>query len=146
MPRYFTLQQAERLLPALKEQIEQAITLKRENQSAQKEIQRYNERVSRLGGVLIDRQELLRVRARMDATAMRLREVVESVQQTGILVKDLDIGLVDFPTLLGGREVMLCWRLGEEAIRYWHGAEEGYRGRKEIDQDFLADHRGDPEI
>jgi len=146
MPRYFTLEQAERLLPAVKGQIEQAVTLKKENESAQKELQRHNQRVANLGGVLIDRQELLRVRARMDATALRLREVVESVQQTGVLIKDLDIGLIDFPTLLGGREVMLCWRLGEEAIRYWHGAEEGYRGRKEIDEDFLAGHRGDPEI
>jgi len=146
MPRYFTLEQAESLLPAVKGQLEQAIKLKQESEGAQRELQRHNQRVASMGGMLIDRQELLRLRARMDATAMRLSEVVASVQQAGVLIKDLDIGLIDFPTLFGGREVMLCWRLGEEAIRFWHGAEEGYRGRKEIDADFLAGHRGDPEI
>jgi hypothetical protein len=55
-------------------------------------------------------------------------------------VKDLDIGLVDFPTVFRGVEVCLCWKLGEPRIGYWHGAEEGFRGRKPIDQDFLAHH------
>jgi hypothetical protein len=58
------------------------------------------------------------------------------------MVKDLDIGLIDFPTLFRGREVYLCWRMGETGIRYWHG-EEGFRGRKEIDRDFLDNHSAD---
>jgi hypothetical protein len=59
-------------------------------------------------------------------------------------VKDLDTGLVDFPTMYRGVEVCLCWKLGEGAIGYWHGVDEGFRGRKPIDQDFRDQHRGDP--
>jgi hypothetical protein len=58
-------------------------------------------------------------------------------------VKDLDIGLVDFPTTFNGVEVYLCWKLGEPGIEFWHGVEEGFRGRKPIDREFLENHRGD---
>jgi len=57
-------------------------------------------------------------------------------------VKDLDIGLVDFPTLFRGAEVYLCWRLGEPAIQFWHGVDEGFAKRKAIDQDFRDHHNG----
>jgi len=50
---------------------------------------------------------------------------------------------VDFPTLLRGDEVYLCWRLGEPCIGFWHGVDEGFRGRKPVDRDFLDNHRGD---
>jgi hypothetical protein len=61
----------------------------------------------------------------------------------GVLVKDLDIGLIDFLTHYQGREVCLCWKLGEERIRFWHGTGEGFAGRKPIDGEFLENHRGD---
>jgi hypothetical protein len=73
-----------------------------------------------------------------------LRRALEQAQETGGLVKDLDTGLVDFPTMYRGVEVCLCWKLGEGAIGYWHGVDEGFRGRKPIDQDFRDQHRGDP--
>jgi hypothetical protein len=93
--------------------------------------------------VMVDRDRALEARARRDDAAARLRECIEAVLETGCLVKDLDIGLVDFPTLLRGVEVYLCWKLGESGIAYWHGVDEGFRGRKAIDQDFLDHHQGD---
>ena len=66
------------------------------------------------------------------------------MQAIGCVVKDLDIGLIDFPTEFRGEEVYLCWKLGEPRIEFWHGVEEGFRGRKAIDQDFRDHHRGDP--
>ena len=65
--------------------------------------------------------------------ARAVKQAVEKVQEFGCLVKDLDIGLIDFPTLLKGEEVYLCWKLGEAGIRFWHGVQEGFRGRKPID-------------
>jgi hypothetical protein len=65
------------------------------------------------------------------------------IEQLGALVKDLDIGLLDFMARYEGRDVCLCWKLGEDAIRYWHGAEEGFRGRKEIDDEFREKHTGE---
>jgi len=66
------------------------------------------------------------------------------VQEIGCLIKDIDVGLVDFPTSLRGVEVYLCWKLGESGISFWHGVDEGFRGRKPIDKDFLDNHQGDP--
>ena len=67
---------------------------------------------------------------------------MERINNWGVQVKDLDTGLIDFPTLYKGREVLLCWKLGEERIAYWHGVEEGFRGRKAIDDEFREEHRG----
>jgi hypothetical protein len=50
----------------------------------------------------------------------------------GLLVKDLDEGLVDFPALRGDEEVLLCWRLGEEEVAFWHTPEDGFAGRKPL--------------
>ena len=62
---------------------------------------------------------------------------------TAALVKDLDIGLLDFMARYQGKDVCLCWKLGETGIHFWHGAEEGFRGRKEIDDAFRAHHSGE---
>ena len=84
-----------------------------------------------------------KTRNRRDAARPKLRAAIEKFQESGCLVKDLEKGLVDFPTLFRGEEVYLCWKLGEAYIEFWHGTHEGFRGRKAIDQDFLDHHRGD---
>jgi len=60
--------------------------------------------------------------------------VIEQVQEFGCVIKDLDMGLIDFPTLLRGVEVYLCWKLGEPTIAHWHGTSEGFASRKPIDE------------
>jgi hypothetical protein len=92
----------------------------------------------------VDRDRALAARERRETAGRRLKAILEEVQTVGCVVKDLDIGLVDFPTLLDGVEVCLCWKLGEPRIEYWHGLEEGFRGRKPIDENFLKHHHGDP--
>ncbi len=124
--------------------LEEALNLKAEYASAEEELQEFAQRVTVLGGSRVDRGRHLALRARRDGAAARLRETIEAVQSTGCLIKDLDLGLLDFPALYRGQEVYLCWRLGEPAIGYWHGVEEGFRGRKPIDDDFRRNHRGDP--
>ena len=96
-----------------------------------------------MGGVAVDRDRALDSRSRRDRATAELRSVIEEVQEIGCLIKDLDIGLIDFPTTYHGNEVYLCWKLGESGIEYWHGIDEGFRGRKPIDQDFLDHHEGD---
>jgi hypothetical protein len=58
---------------------------------------------------------------------------VEKLEELGVTVKDLDLGLLDFPAVLDGRVVELCWHVGEEAVAFWHEVGEGYAGRKPID-------------
>ena len=96
-----------------------------------------------MGGVAVDRDSALQSRSRREDAASKLRAAIEEVQEIGCLIKDLDIGLVDFPTTYRGEEVYLCWKLGEPGIEFWHGVDEGFRGRKPIDQDFLQHHQGD---
>jgi len=63
----------------------------------------------------------------------RISDSVEAIQEMGVLVKDLDVGLCDFPCRMNGHVVHLCWKLGEPAIRFWHEITDGYRGRQPLD-------------
>ena len=64
----------------------------------------------------------------------KLDALVHSILDTGALVKDINIGLLDFPALRDGREVYLCWQLGEGEIAFWHEVEAGFAGRQSIDK------------
>lgn len=143
MPRFFTLDQAHRTLPHVEDSIRRAIDLKTDYQSAGDQLRDVNRRVMVSGGMIVDREHIARLRKTREDAASMLSAALESIQESGCLVKDLDIGLLDFPTLYRGREVYLCWRLGESRIEFWHGVEEGFRGRKPIDDEFLRNHRGD---
>ncbi len=143
MPRFFTLQQAEKVLPDVASAIREAISLKAEYERMQSAWQSFSERVTMMGGVRVDRGRVLEQQNGREEAALALKQAVNKVHEFGCLVKDLDIGLIDFPTLFQGEEVYLCWKLGEAGIRFWHGVNEGFRGRKPIDSGFLEHHRGD---
>ncbi len=143
MPRYFTLEQAHRTLPHVETAVRNALHLKSEYQNADAALRELSRKVMMSGGMAVDRDSALQLRSSRDNAATSLQEAMNEIQEFGCLVKDLDIGLLDFPTLYRGREVYLCWRLGESRIEFWHGVEEGFRGRKPIDDDFLQNHRGD---
>ena len=143
MPRRFNLREAESLLPRVKTLIEEAVALKAACQEAESSIERFTQKLMLYGGILVDRERALATRQRRDSALEKLKAAVERIQETGCLVKDLDKGLVDFPTLFRGREVYLCWKMDEPSIAFWHGVEEGFAGRKRIDQEFLDNHRGD---
>src|SRR5258707_1922069 len=120
MTRYFTLHQAERLLPDVERVIREAIGLKAEYQKAETELRWEMQRVTMLGGVDMNRGAFAELRTRRETSVERLKETIEAVHEIGCLVKDLDIGLIDFPTLFHGEEVYLCWKLGETGIAFWH--------------------------
>ncbi|HVX65048.1 MAG TPA: DUF2203 domain-containing protein [Bryobacteraceae bacterium] len=142
MPRYFTLAEAQAALGQLEAWLREATELKAALDDAEGEFHAEAERIRITGGAVARRETVVDVLRRREAAAARLRAVIESIQASGCLVKDLDAGLLDFPTLLRDREVYLCWKLGEPEIAFWHGIEEGFRGRKPIEQDFLDHHRG----
>jgi hypothetical protein len=141
--RHFTLSEAESLLTQLGADVREAVRLRSEYREAESELAEFARRVAMLGGAIVDRNQMLARRTRRDSAATGLKEAIESIQSHGCLVKDLDMGLIDFPTLYRGEEVYLCWKLDEAGIHFWHGVNEGFRGRKEIDKDFLDNHRGD---
>jgi len=143
MPRRFSLAEAESLLPEIEALLREAVSLKTQYVEADQAINTFAQHVAMQGGVMVDRDAVLESRARRDSLGERLKETMEKLQDYGCVIKDLDIGLVDFPTLFHGKEVYLCWRLGEPGISFWHGVDEGFAGRKPIDGDFLQNHAGD---
>jgi hypothetical protein len=145
MPQRFTLAEARSLIPLLERLLGEAVTMKAEYDQAEGIIQALNARVAMMGGTMVNRDQAIDARGRREVAAARLRRAMEQVRETGCVVKDLDIGLVDFPALRRGVEVCLCWKLGERSIEYWHGVDEGFRGRKPIGRDFRDPHRGNPE-
>ena len=64
---------------------------------------------------------------------LEVRRLLETVEQAGIVLRDIDSGLIDFPALIDGREVYLCWELGEDEVGHWHELEGGYGGREPLD-------------
>jgi len=137
------LQQAEKVLPDVASAIRAAISLKAEYERMETEMQSFSQRVAVMGGVRVDRGQMMEQKNCREETALAFKQAIERVNEFGCLVKDLDIGLIDFPTLFEGEEVYLCWKLGEAGIQFWHGVHEGFRGRKPIDSGFLEHHRGE---
>lgn len=146
MPRLFTLTEAERILPEVDRALRDALFHKAAYQSADEALNAVLERIRMAGGSRVNPTPILAMRAGRDSSAGALREVFEKIEVMGVLIKDLDLGLIDFLTRYQGRDVCLCWKLGEDRIRFWHGTDEGFAGRKAIDDEFLENHRGDPVI
>lgn len=140
MPRYFTLAEAERTLPRVERALRDALFQKAEYEAAERELNRSLEKIRMAGGSRVNPGPLLAIRARRDQNVRALKETFSSIEEMGVQVKDLEIGLIDFITRYRGRDVCLCWKLGESGITQWHGMEEGFRGRKPIDDEFRKRH------
>jgi len=132
--RHFTPDEANALLDEVRPVAEALVAHRRAMAVTATRQARLVQRIAGNGGD-VDPQEpraLEEEFKREDAAAVRC---VKELQALGVLVKDLDRGLVDFPALRGDEEVLLCWQVGEDEIAYWHGVEEGYAGRKPLPLD-----------
>ncbi len=90
-------------------------------------------RIQIMGGVTIDYDAASHRSAELNRNEAKVKDALDQSQATVCIVKFLDSGLVDFPSLIKDEEVYLCWRLGEDRIRYYHRQDEGFSGRKPID-------------
>lgn len=143
MSRYFTLDEAEELLPSIEKQLRQAQSTHAEVQEAEGLVRLQKQKVAMAGGSVVNVNRAFALRDQRQHALERFKRSVESITETGCQIKDLDQGLIDFPALYGGGEVLLCWKLGEgNRILFWHGVDEGFAGRKEIDEEFRRKHRG----
>lgn len=145
MPRFFNLLEAEKLIPEVERLLRSLIRSKQEYEEAERELALIKHRIALTGGMIAPRDLIASLRARKDAAARALKSTLEQIQEMGCQLKDIETGLIDFPTLYREKEVYLCWKLGESGIGYWHHVEDGFRGRRPIDSDFLANHRGEPQ-
>jgi hypothetical protein len=143
MPRYFTVAEAQRALPDVEVALRDVLFHRSEYQKAHEDLENNTKRIRMAGGSRVDPGAHLAMRARRDTSAAALKDAADRVEQAGALIKDVDTGLIDFLSRYNGQEVCLCWKLGEDTIRFWHGLEEGFRGRKPIDDEFMKNHRGE---
>jgi hypothetical protein len=132
--RSFTLEEAQSLLPILESLLRTAIDGRKLIETVDAELQQLAHRVFLSGGLLVNIVQVARRKAEREKTIQRVKDTLAEIDATGVQVKDLDIGLLDFPCQVEGRTVLLCWRLGEKGITHWHDTSEGFAGRKPIDE------------
>jgi hypothetical protein len=132
--RSFTLEEAQALLPVLESLLRTALDGKKLIESVDAELQELAHRVFLSGGLQVNIVHMARRKAEREKSIQRVKDSLAEIDAMGVQVKDLDIGLLDFPCEVDGRTVLLCWKLGEKGITHWHGISEGFAGRKPIDE------------
>jgi hypothetical protein len=140
----FTLDEAHNLLPILRSLLKRSMDDKAVIEEIEKEQQDLKHRVLLSGGLLLDVPALARRRAERDKAFQDIKDSLAEMDAIGVQVKDLDIGLLDFPCAVDDEIVLLCWKYGEEKIEFWHGMEEGFKGRKPIDERILRGKKEKP--
>lgn len=131
--RTFTLDEAQTLLPILESLLRQAIHGKKLIEEVDNELQETAHRVFLNGGTLLNVVHLARRKGEREKAIRRIKDALSEIDATGVQVKDIDTGLLDFPCKVEGEILLLCWKLGETSITHWHNTTEGFIGRKPID-------------
>ena len=132
--RTFTLDEAQDVLPVLESLLRTSIDGKKLIESVDAEFQEMAHRVFLNGGMSLNVVHLARRKAEREKAIQCVRDAMAEIDAIGVQVKDLEIGLLDFPCEVDGQVVLLCWKLGETAITHWHGVSEGFAGRKPVDE------------
>lgn len=131
--RLFTLKEAEKTRVELEPTLIEAVETRRKMGEHERTLSELGERIARSGGMSVSYDHAARARVEYNRLEETLRDALERFEEAGCLVKDLDIGLVDFPARLNDQDIYFCWRLGEDRIRFYHRRDEGFSGRKPID-------------
>jgi len=132
--RTFNLEEALSLLPVLESLLRTAINGKKVMEEVEAEMQTLTHRIFLNGGTHVDVVATARRKAERAKAEQRAKDALAEIDSIGVQVKDIDIGLLDFPCEVEVRVVLLCWKMGEPSITHWHGTEEGFAGRKPIDE------------
>ena len=129
--RYFTVDEANEALVEVRPLTEELVAHRRALVDLQERQSALTTRIAGNGGN-VEPSELQDVQERLDEEVAGIARCVARIHELGAVVKDLDDGLVDFPAKREGEDVLLCWRLGEDEIAFWHALDEGYSGRKPL--------------
>ena len=134
--KIFTLEEANALLPVVESLLDRAIQAKEEAERLDGAMQSLRQRIFLAGGMTVDVAGVTRNRKETEAHLQTAKDALGEIDSIGVQIKDLDTGLLDFPTRVDGELVLLCWRRGETRIEYWHTLEAGFRGRQPLDERF----------
>jgi len=137
LPKLFTLSEANDLLPTLQPLMRRLMAKRRELREYEQAVEGFRAKASRDGGILPG-ADYAHVRQESTRLLLEIRQGVQEIEALGCLVKDLDLGLVNFLARRGREQVFLSWRLGEPEIRFWHGLREGFASRKPVSEDLVG--------
>lgn len=132
-PRLFTLTEAERARQELEPVLVEAMNARKKLAGLDQDLSAVSARIMMMGGVIVPYEKLAKVRLEHSQLASALKSALDRILETGCVIKDLEVGLLDFPSLIGNEPVYLCWKLGEDRIRFYHRQDEGFAGRKPLD-------------
>ena len=136
--RLFTLKEAERARQELEPFLVEAMNCRKKLSGLENELSAVAARIMMMGGVIVPYDKLAAVRMEHTQLAETLKTSLDRILETGCVIKDLEVGLLDFPSVIGNEEVYLCWKIGEDRIRFYHRQDEGFAGRKPLDPRDLA--------
>jgi len=142
--RLFNRKEAEQLISVIEPLLLDAASKKKQMEEVDKEFSQVQNRIMVYGGIVPPYGHLAGRRQERDKLVAAIKEAVERIEETGCVVKDLDVGLIDFPTLIDDETVYLCWKLGEKRIFYWHRMDEGFARRKPIEDAPAAGSSDEP--
>lgn len=136
MSKTFTLGEAQTLLPVLEALLRKAQAAGARAGELESEMQALTQRIFLSGGMHVNVAQAARRRAEREKALQETQNTLAEIDEIGVQVKDMEKGLLDFPCVMDGQTVLLCWQLGEKEIGYWHSPEDGFAGRKPLDARF----------
>ena len=124
----FTVEQANTILPKVKKRFDEILCCKNNVMDIQEELQNLSDSNSSFEKFIKKKQEL-------NHAVTSLYNMIQELEDMGIMIKSVDEGLLDFPSIRDDEEIWLCWKFGENQVKFWHRKEEGFMGRKPIPQE-----------
>ena len=122
---HFTTHEANKVLPSVIKKFKDIVNMKNEVQRIQTEMETNPRYTSSFKDYVIKKQEL-------NSTISKFYKSIEDLENMGVMIKSVEEGLLDFPSIRLNEEVWLCWKEGETEIKFWHGKDEGFMGRKPL--------------
>ncbi|NIM26568.1 MAG: DUF2203 family protein [Nitrosopumilaceae archaeon] len=123
---YFTINDANQILPDVIKKFEMALAKKNEVTKLEQQLQMVINTTNKF-------EEYVPLKQQLNSAVTQFYEASENLEKTGVVIKSIEQGLLDFPSKRFDEDVWLCWKYGETEIKFWHDKEEGFMGRKPID-------------
>jgi hypothetical protein len=136
MSKTFTVSEAQTMLPVLESLLRGAQKTFLKANQLELEMQQLSQRIFLSGGMHVDVVAAARRRGEREKALQSTKETLAEIDSIGVQVQNLEEGLLDFPCMLGGELVLLCWKIGEPSITHWHGLEDDFSDRKPFDARF----------